>query len=54
MEQYLYKCPVCGYAHIVPGYWVSYDPPERLEQPHVMDGALCENLELILAEGEET
>ena len=36
MDQYFYKCPVCGYVHIVPGYWVSYDPPEEMEQPHFM------------------
>ena len=36
-----YKCPVCGYVHIVPGYWVSYDPPGELEQPHVMNGELA-------------
>lgn len=53
MEQYFYKCPVCGYTHVVPGYWVSYDPPQSLEQPHFMDGTLCENEELILMQGEE-
>ncbi len=53
LEQYFYKCPVCGYTHVVPGYWVSYDPPQSLEQPHFMDGTLCENEELILMQGEE-
>ena len=33
METYSYKCPICGYVHLVPGYWVSYDPPAELEQP---------------------
>ncbi len=49
METYSYKCPVCGYVHLVPGYWVSYDPPAELEQPHFHEGELCEHA-LVLQE----
>ena len=52
MEQYTYKCPLCGYVHIVPSYWVSYDPPATLSQPHFQNGEMCE-AELVLA-AEET
>ncbi|MBP3887552.1 MAG: hypothetical protein J6F30_07860 [Cellulosilyticum sp.] len=35
MENYFYKCKVCNFVHIVPAYWVSYNPEEVLELEHV-------------------
>ncbi len=35
MENYFYKCPVCGFVHLVPAYWVSFAPPEKMEFPHI-------------------
>lgn len=35
MENYYYKCEICGYTHIVPAYWVSYNPEKNMEFPHV-------------------
>ena len=48
MENYIYKCPVCGYQHQVPQYWMSFSPDETMEYPHMrMDtGSMCDNLEL--------
>lgn len=34
MEMYLYKCPVCGFTHQVPAYWVSFAPEDTYEMPH--------------------
>lgn len=50
MENYFYKCEVCGYVHIVPAYWVSFSPEEEMESPHICPetGACCENMLLHL------
>ncbi len=48
MELYLYKCPVCGFIHQVPAYWVSFSPEETYEFAHmnVETGQMCDNMEL--------
>jgi len=45
METYIYKCPVCGYAHQVPAYWVSFSPEPEMEHEHpdFSKGEMCEN-----------
>lgn len=45
MELYNYKCPVCGFIHQVPAYWVSFSPEETYEFPHMdtSTGTLCDN-----------
>ena len=50
MENYFYKCEICGYVHIVPAYWVSFSPEEEMESPHICPetGACCENMVLHL------
>ncbi|MDO5297825.1 MAG: hypothetical protein Q4F18_00235 [Clostridia bacterium] len=56
MEVYYYRCPICGYVHQVPGYWMSYAPEEAYEQMHFAPekGAVCENQMLDYAgEGDE-
>lgn len=35
MENYYYLCPVCGYRHQVPAYWLSFDPPAEMEAEHI-------------------
>lgn len=35
MENYFYKCPQCGFIHIVPAYWVSYNPEDEVELEHM-------------------
>lgn len=35
MDNYFYKCPVCGFIHLVPAYWVSYNPEEEIEMAHL-------------------
>lgn len=35
METYFYKCHVCGFVHFVPAYWVSYNPEDTMEFPHI-------------------
>ncbi len=34
MEMYLYQCPVCGFSHRVPAYWVNYSPDSEMEFVH--------------------
>ncbi|WP_310602383.1 hypothetical protein [Anaerosporobacter sp.] len=48
MENYIYECPVCGFRHQVPQYWVSYSPEETMEYPHmcIETGSMCDNMEL--------
>ncbi|WP_167955837.1 hypothetical protein [Anaerosporobacter faecicola] len=48
MENYLYECPVCGFHHQVPQYWVSFSPEDTMEYPHMrMDmTGMCTNMEL--------
>lgn len=55
MENYFYKCKVCGYVHIVPAYWVSYSPEERIELEHVQlkTGETCGSHILELQQAEE-
>ncbi len=49
MENYFYKCPHCGFVHLVPAYWVSFSPPDTMEFPHIDDnGNSCNyTLELV-------
>ncbi|MCX7923206.1 MAG: hypothetical protein N3B21_14535 [Clostridia bacterium] len=35
MENYFYKCPLCGYVHLIPAYWVSFSPEEEMSLQHV-------------------
>ncbi len=35
MENYFYKCEKCGFVHIVPAYWVSYNPEEEVALEHM-------------------
>lgn len=55
MEQYIYRCPVCGFTYFVPAYWVDYAPPEHYEMPHCrMDNGedcTCVQLERCPSEG---
>ena len=46
MENYFYKCPVCGFVHLVPAYWESFSPEETLELEHInlKTGEPCSNL----------
>lgn len=52
MEVYYYKCPVCGYIHQVPAYWMSYAPEDTTDMPHLnlKTKEVCENTELIYKE----
>ncbi|MFA9375522.1 MAG: hypothetical protein ACERKZ_02095 [Lachnotalea sp.] len=52
METYIYKCPVCGFVHQVPAYWVSFSPEPTLEFEHInfKSGEMCENIALNLQE----
>lgn len=35
MENYFYKCPICGFVHLVPAYWSAYSPEKEMELEHV-------------------
>lgn len=35
MDNYFYQCPVCGFVHIIPAYWVSFNPEDEVALPHV-------------------
>lgn len=48
MENYFYKCPVCGFVHIVPAYWVSFNPEDTMEFPHVNPETKEDCIHLIL------
>ena len=50
MENYFYKCPVCGFVHLVPAYWVSFDPPPRMEFSHINEQGQDCNTQLELIE----
>ncbi|PXV86248.1 hypothetical protein C8E03_11333 [Lachnotalea glycerini] len=54
MEVYLYKCPVCNFAHQVPDYWVSFVKEPTIEYEHMsfQTGEMCENTVLNLKEDE--
>lgn len=54
METYIYKCPVCGFAHQVPDYWVSFNPEPIMEFEHMSfkTGENCDNTILNLKEEE--
>lgn len=45
METYYYECPVCGFVHQVPAYWVSFAPEEEMEYQHLCleTKEVCEN-----------
>ncbi|MDD2969393.1 MAG: hypothetical protein PHT89_03355 [Lachnospiraceae bacterium] len=50
MEMYQYQCPVCGFSHRVPAYWVNFSPDPEMQFIHFrMDTKeQCENENLIL------
>ncbi len=54
MEMYLYKCPVCGFAHQVPAYWVNYSPDFEMSFVHFRTDTKeqCESIILILEKQE--
>lgn len=35
MDNYFYKCEECGYVHLVPAYWMSFNPEPEIEQEHM-------------------
>lgn len=50
MENYFYKCESCGFVHLIPAYWSSFNPDEELEFAHInrQTGKDCINNKLIL------
>lgn len=50
MEMYLYQCPICGFTHQVPAYWVSFSPEKIYEFPHInlASNVMCEHFILDL------
>ena len=50
MENYFYKCPVCGFVHLVPAYWVSFNPPCQMEFSHISEQGQDCNVPLNLIE----
>lgn len=50
MENYFYKCPICGFIHLVPAYWVDFAPTDVIELVHMnmKTGKDCENTKLEL------
>ena len=56
MEVFYYQCPVCGYVHQTPSYWMGYAAEESIEQMYLDPGtrAVCANQTLTYSgEGEE-
>ena len=56
MEVFYYRCPVCGYVHQTPSYWMGYAAEDTLEQMHLdpKTGAVCGNQTLTYSgEGNE-
>ncbi len=53
METYFYKCPLCGFMHFIPAYWVSFAPEEEMEFEHVdaKSDENCSNVFLKLVKG---
>lgn len=43
MDNYFYKCEKCGYVHLVPAYWMSFQAEREIEQPHLdrINGKEC-------------
>ncbi len=54
MEVYYYRCPVCGYVHQVPAYWMGFAPEMETDYPHIdlKTGEVCENTTLHYQEDE--
>ncbi|MDF2612722.1 MAG: hypothetical protein K0S71_508 [Clostridia bacterium] len=54
MENYFYKCEVCGFVHLVPAYWTSFNPDPEVEFIHInmQTGEECINNKLLLLENE--
>ncbi|WP_180270668.1 hypothetical protein [Sporanaerobium hydrogeniformans] len=50
MENYFYKCEVCGFVHLIPAYWVSFNPERMTEFLHINKetGRECTNSQLLL------
>lgn len=55
VDNYLYRCPVCGFVYQVPEYWASYSPDEEMEFAHIRfdngEACVCEKLVLVKEEG---
>lgn len=49
MENFYFLCPLCGYRHQVPAYWLSFNPPQELEAEHIDFGKCepCPNKKLV-------
>ena len=52
MEVFYYTCPVCGYVHQTPAYWMGYAPEDETDMPHIdpRNGEVCENSTLAYKE----
>lgn len=52
MELFVYKCPLCGFAHQVPAYWMSNHAQPEFEMEHFnfKTGECCEQTVLKLKE----
>ncbi|WP_171903741.1 hypothetical protein [Cellulosilyticum sp. I15G10I2] len=52
MENYFYKCELCGFVHLVPAYWVAFNPDSEVELIHInmKTGEECINSRLLLDE----
>jgi len=50
MENYIYKCEVCGFIYLVPAYWTSFNPESEVEFSHIniKTGEECSHDKLIL------
>ncbi|MDF2877352.1 MAG: hypothetical protein K0S30_448 [Clostridia bacterium] len=50
MENYFYKCEVCGFVHLVPAYWTSFNPDVEMSFSHIdrHTGEPCSNSALQL------
>lgn len=35
MENNFYKCPVCGFVHLVPAYWSAFSPEKEMTLEHI-------------------
>lgn len=48
MDNYFYKCEKCGYVHLVPAYWMAFNPEEMVEQEHLdrKNGEQCTEKQL--------
>ncbi|MDF2594230.1 MAG: hypothetical protein K0R69_571 [Clostridia bacterium] len=52
MENYFYKCEICGFVQLVPAYWTSFNPDLEMSFSHIdrRTGEECSNATLRLLE----